>query len=106
MDLGDEVYQQDRTHLRICTDDDHLEYIDVKIDGTKIVGIGNIPPGINYLTFHPRYSHERLVRLADTLLKDIFTVETIGVTRLRRLKLATEVKNRLHFMHVYIHMKR
>ena len=94
VDWGDEVYQQDRTHLLICTDDDHWEYIDVKIDGTKIVGTGNVPPGITYLTFHPRYSHHRLVKLADGLPKDIFSVETIGVTRQRRDIISIEVGNR------------
>ena len=94
VDWGDEVYQMDRTHLLICKDDDHWDYIDVKIEGTKVVGTGNVPPGTSYLSFHPRYAHERLIRLVNTLPKNIFTVETIGVTRLQRSILAIEVGNK------------
>ena len=91
VDWGDEEYQLDRTHLLICTDDDNWQYIDVIIDGTKIVGTGNVPPGISYLTFHPRYEYGRLLKLASLLPKDIFNVEVIGTTRKRRDILAIEV---------------
>jgi hypothetical protein len=81
---GDEKYQVDRKYLLLCTDDDNWQSFDTEIHGPLAVATVDVPPGISYLSLHPRYEHARLSRLAASLPRDIFHVEVIGTTRMRR----------------------
>ncbi len=91
---GDTMYQADRDYLLLCTDDDNWRSFVAKIDGPLSMAEVDVPPGISYLTLHPRYEHARVNRLVGTLPKDIFDVEVIGTTRMMRDILAIEVGNK------------
>jgi len=84
VDWGDEEYQSSRNYLLLCAGDHDWKYIKTEIKGAEIIGTGDVPPGTSYLTLHPRYAHERLIRLLNRLPDDIFTKTVLGQTRMRR----------------------
>ena len=90
---GDEEYQKGREYLLICENDHRWNYIDVDINGTETTGIGDAPPGVSYLALHPRYAHERFIRLIGGL-GGKYCVKTIGTTRKRRDITALEIGNK------------
>ena len=94
IEWGTELYQNDRIHLMLYRDKDCWEYFDeVKIDGSRTIAVGMVPPGISYLCLHPRYEYKRLLTLADSLPEDVFTIRVIGKTRMNRDILAFESGN-------------
>ena len=90
VEWGDEEYQSGRGHLLICTDNDHWQYIDAEIEGTRVIGTGAVPPGVSFLSFHPRYEYGRMLRLAESLPEKRFNVKVIGQSRMRRDIIAIE----------------
>lgn len=91
---GDTIYTADRKYLLVCKNDDEWECFDTISDGPCEKAEIIVPPGVSYLSLHPRYEHGRLDRLIKKLDKDIFNVKVIGKTRMRRDVYAIEAGNK------------
>ena len=94
IEWGTPTHMDARYYLLICTGDDEWKYLEeVKTEGTRTIGKGMVPPGTSFLCYQPRYEYGRLLRVADQLPKDIFTIKSIGKTRRKRDILAIEAGN-------------
>ena len=86
-------HPQLRDHMQLHSEGDVLTWIPAAASGTRQSATVTVPPGAHCLCMNPRYPLARLHALLDGLDKSVFTVKTIGKTRMNRDFHAIEAGN-------------